>query len=210
MPPPLVPSPEPPTEAGGASASLQDDAFTLLHHACRLGASDATRALLCRKDADANPEDARGRTPLHIAVLHSHVPCARVLLRTSAAGSGSSACNVTALDGNGRSPLALAALLGNNELVALLTRAQASYLYAEAMHAGSAASFQCRLALLGGSGAGKTALWRAIRGLPRKDAAGRSLPRTLLFEESHTTLAALEKLVRMDRQTYRMEWVCVC
>lgn len=195
VPPPLVPSPEPPPEAGGASVSMQDDAFTLLHHAGRLGASDALRGLLLRKDADANPHDARARTPLHIAVLHAHVSCVRTLLRTSGRG-GTGGCNVTTLDGNGRSPLALAKLLGNAELVSLLTKAQASYLYAEAMHAGAAASFKCRLALLGGSGAGKTALWRALRGLPRKDASGRSLPRTLLFEESHATLAELETLVR--------------
>lgn len=203
-PPPLVPSPEPPADAGGASVSLQDDAFTLLHHACALGAGDAARALLLRKGADANPHDARGRTPLHVAVLHAHVPCVRALLWTTTGstgganntGAGGGACEVTALDGTGRSPLALAESLGNTELAALLGRAQASYLYAEAMRAGAAAPFKSRVALLGAGGAGKTALWRALRGLPRKDpATGRSPPRTLLFEESRTTLGELERLV---------------
>lgn len=110
VPLPHAPSPEPPAEAGGASVSLQDDAFTLLHHACRLGASDAARALLLRKDADANPHDARGRTPLHIAALHAHVSCVRTLLRTGAAATDTAAtltnatCEVTAADGAGRSP----------------------------------------------------------------------------------------------------------
>jgi hypothetical protein len=225
VPPPLVPSPEPPTEMGGASVSFQDDAFTLLHHACRLGATDAARALLLRKGADANPHDARGRTPLHIAVLHAHVPCVRALLRTSSGTDGggghlnnnsnsssnsnnnpNGGCDVTAPDGAGRATLALAEFLGNAELVALLTKAQSSYLYAEAMRAGAAAPFKSRLALVGASGAGKTALWRALRGMPRKDAAsGRSLPRTVLFEESGATLAELEKLVGGGQHG----WMCL-
>ena len=216
VPPPLVPSPEPPTDAGGASVSLQDDAFTLLHHACALGAGDAVRGLLLRKGADANPHDARGRTPLHIAVLHAHVPCVRALLRTTPANttSGGSTstgmngtCEVTAVDGAGRSSLALAGLLGNQELTALLGRAQAAYLYAEAVRAGAAAPFKSRVALLGSGGGGKTALWRALRGLPRKDpATGRSPPRTLLLEESRTTLGALERQVRLIMGA----WLLVC
>lgn len=218
VPPPLVPSPELPTDAGGASVSLQDDAFTLLHHACALGAGDAVRALLLRKGADANPHDARGRTPLHIAVLHAHVPCVRALLRTTPAntntGGGSSSantngtCEVTAVDGAGRSPLALAGLLGNQELTALLGRVQAADLYVEAVRAGAAAPFKSRVSLLGSGGAGKTALWRALRGLPRKDpATGRSPPRTLLFEESRTTLGALERQVGLILVGF---WLLVC
>jgi len=77
--------------------------------------------------------------------------------------------------------------------VHLLSKAQSSFLYNEAMTIGAVAPYTCKLAVLGRSGSGKTALWRALRGLTCKDGNGRLL-RTVLYEISNINLSALERV----------------
>jgi len=84
--------------------------------------------------------------------------------------------------------------------VTLLTKAQASFLYNEAMKIGAVAPHTCKLALFGSSGSGKTSLWRALRGLPLKDVNGRLL-RTVLYEVSNTSLSALERMADPEEAT---------
>jgi ankyrin repeat protein len=175
---------------------------TALHMAVLSGGHMCVRKLLKTKGMDVMKVDEAGRTALALAEFKQNAEMGKSGERKRGADKGESSSLGCVLS---RFPKSLLATLiiylslslylahAHTQTVLLLSKAQASFLYNEAMTIGAVAPYKCKLAVLGKSGSGKTALWRALRGLPCKDGSGRFL-RTVLYETSNTSLSALERV----------------
>jgi len=100
---------------GGANPNARDDeGCTPLTMGVQYGWVDpeTTIKLFCLAGADIDLADAKGRTPLHLAVKDGPLTLVRLLLKAGA--------STKTKDGKGRTPLDLAQKRGNDEMIRLL------------------------------------------------------------------------------------------
>lgn len=92
--------------------STNADGHTSLHIATLIQSVGIVRLLIETKEIDLGQEDWRGRSALHLAVMHSDVEITQMLLNKGA--------DVNAADKSGTTPLSTAVSLGNLRTVEML------------------------------------------------------------------------------------------
>ncbi len=87
-------------EAGGEVNAPDEFGSAALHRAIVQNRTEVVELLLNHPQIDARRVDDDGFAPIHLAAMHGHVECMRLLLADAALG-----VSVNDVDDNGRSPL---------------------------------------------------------------------------------------------------------